>query len=286
MQKENGYTPIANQLLEAIYRTDFNATELKIILLIARFTFGYSKKEGQFSLSFITNGIGASKRYVSGSVSKLIKDNVLIVAKEHTDTESRTVRINKDYETWMNRTIVQQMLYCSTVEVESNTTDVVEFHPRDAVQFHQIKQSIKQSIKQDRCNFQGIIDMYNEICVSYPRVTKLSEARKKAIKARLKTYTEDDFRVLFQLAEDSDFLKGKNNRNWSANLDWLIKDSNMAKVLDGNYLKKGSAMNGEQFSNNGFGHVKTGIELMEEIRHNAETSGEIWETEAVDVFKQ
>lgn len=286
MQKKNGYTPIANQLLEAIYRTDFNATELKIILLIARFTFGYSKKEGQFSLSFITNGIGISKRYVSGTVSKLIKDNVLIVVKEHTDTESRTVQINKDYDTWMNRTINQQLLNCSTVDVESNTTDDVEFNPTDEVQFHQIKQSIKQSIKQDICNFQRIIDMYHEICVSYPRATKLSEARKKAIKARLKTYTEDDFRDLFQLAEDSDFLKGKNNRNWSANLDWLIKDSNMAKVLDGNYSKKGSTVNGEQFSNNGYGHVKTGNELMDEIRHNAGASGAIWEAEtANDIFK-
>ncbi len=37
------------------------------------------------------------------------------------------------------------------------------------------------------------------------------------------------------MAEESDFLKGKNDRNWSATFDWLIKDSNMAKVLDGNY---------------------------------------------------
>ena len=37
------------------------------------------------------------------------------------------------------------------------------------------------------------------------------------------------------MAEQSDFLKGKNDRNWSATFDWLIKDSNMAKVLDGNY---------------------------------------------------
>lgn len=37
------------------------------------------------------------------------------------------------------------------------------------------------------------------------------------------------------MAEESSFLNGKNNRNWSANFDWLIKDANMAKVLDGNY---------------------------------------------------
>ena len=81
-------------------------------------------------------------------------------------------------------------------------------------------------------------DMYNDTCVSFPRITKLSDSRKKAIKARLNVYTTDDFKKMFQMAESSDFLKGKNDRNWSATFDWLIKDSNMAKVLDGNYQSK------------------------------------------------
>ena len=91
--------------------------------------------------------------------------------------------------------------------------------------------------KEDRekANYRLIADMYNDTCVSFPRLTTLSDARKKAIKARLKTYTVDDFKTLFEKAERSDFLKGANNRNWSATFDWLIKDSNMVKVLDGNY---------------------------------------------------
>lgn len=81
-----------------------------------------------------------------------------------------------------------------------------------------------------------IQDLYNSVCGSYPRLVKLSEARKRAIRARLNTgYTVDDFRRLFETAEQSDFLKGKNNRNWRATFDWLISDANMAKVLDGNY---------------------------------------------------
>ena len=89
-----------------------------------------------------------------------------------------------------------------------------------------------------RADYQTLMDMYNEICVSYPRLTVLSDARKKAIKARMKTYSIEDFKSLFQKAEASDFLKGKNDRNWSANFDWMVKDSNMAKVLDGNYDNK------------------------------------------------
>lgn len=87
-------------------------------------------------------------------------------------------------------------------------------------------------------NYQLIADMYNDTCVSFPKLTKLSDSRKKAIKARLIVYTVDDFKKMFEMAELSDFLKGKNERNWSATFDWLIKDSNMVKVLDGNYQSK------------------------------------------------
>lgn len=88
-------------------------------------------------------------------------------------------------------------------------------------------------------DYQQIADMYNNTCVSFPRLTKLSEKRKKAIKARLKMYTIEDFQKLFEMAESSSFLKGQNSRNWSANFDWLTTDTNMAKVLDGNYVDKG-----------------------------------------------
>ena len=94
-----------------------------------------------------------------------------------------------------------------------------------------------------KINYQQIADMYNDICISFPRCQSLSDARKKAIKARLKTYSVNDFKKLFEIAEKSDFLKGKNDRNWNATFDWLIKDSNMAKVLDGNYDNKGDAIN-------------------------------------------
>ena len=91
-----------------------------------------------------------------------------------------------------------------------------------------------------KIDYQKIVNMYNDICISFPKVTKLSETRKKSIKARLNSYNFDDFEKLFEKAQASDFLKGKNSRDWQANFDWLIKDNNMAKVLDGNYDNKGS----------------------------------------------
>ena len=97
------------------------------------------------------------------------------------------------------------------------------------------KEEDNKEIHKEKNNYQQIVDLYNSICVSLPSVRSLSEARKKAIKARLNVYTVDDFEEVFKNAENSSFLKGGNNSNWTATFDWLIKDGNFAKVLDGNY---------------------------------------------------
>lgn len=123
--------------------------------------------------------------------------------------------------------------------LDGNVTDNVTLTLGNATEEEKEERTkIKELDSIEKVNYQRIADMYNEICISFPRLTSLSESRKKAIKARMNTYTEDDFRKLFEKAEASDFLKGKNKQDWRASFDWLIKDSNMAKVLDGNYDNK------------------------------------------------
>jgi len=96
----------------------------------------------------------------------------------------------------------------------------------------------ERDIRGNRVDYQQIADMYNATCVSFPRLTRLSEKRKRAIKAGLRKYSIDDIKKVFELAEESDFLKGENGRNWSATFDWMMNDANMAKILDGNYKNK------------------------------------------------
>ena len=95
-------------------------------------------------------------------------------------------------------------------------------------------------------NYQEIVDLYNNTCVSLPRVSALSDSRKKSIRARLKKYSVEDLKKAFLMAERSDFLKGANNRNWSANFDWIMNDTNIAKILDGNYSSKGNKIEMDQ----------------------------------------
>ena len=87
----------------------------------------------------------------------------------------------------------------------------------------------------ERVSYKAIVDEYNRTCPSLPKVVAISEARKKAIRARVKQYGQDQIFEAFRLAEQSSFLKGGNKSNWSADFDWLMKDGNVPKVLEGKY---------------------------------------------------
>jgi len=135
----------------------------------------------------------------------------------------------------------------------------------------------KETEKEKRVNYQLVADMYNDTCVSFPKVTKLSDKRKRVIKARLKTYSIEDFKTLFQKAEGSSFLKGANSRNWSASFDWLIEDANMAKVLDGNYDDRAKRSTAPKNSFNSFkGQRDYDFEELEKelFKNEPKTAGE------------
>ena len=129
--------------------------------------------------------------------------------------------------------------YGDAVEGTSVNKSGIKFKSNDKEfnYYFVVDKELNKDIK--RTDFQSVLDLYHTICVSYPKVRYLSDARKKAIKARLNTYTLEDFKTVFENAEASSFLKGGNDRNWSANFDWLIADKNIAKVLEGNYADKG-----------------------------------------------
>lgn len=85
-------------------------------------------------------------------------------------------------------------------------------------------------------DYEEIVNLFNEICgKKLPKITVVSANRKNAIRSLLKKFTREQISEAFKAAKDSDFLTGKNSRKWKATFDWIIKEQNMAKILDGNY---------------------------------------------------
>lgn len=91
--------------------------------------------------------------------------------------------------------------------------------------------------KIDNTDYQEVIDLYNATCKDLPKVEKLTDSRKRHIKARSKDLmkSKEDWVNLFERVNASDFLSGR-SANWRANFDWFVDSpTNMAKVLEGNY---------------------------------------------------
>jgi 5-methylcytosine-specific restriction endonuclease McrA len=147
--------------------------------------------------------------------------------------------------------ILESIDYYSNEMLPSNTdvTEVKQLCNVD-IERDKDKEIDKDKIKREHIDYQKIVNMYNDTCVSLPRMTKLTDSRKNKIKARLKTFTIEEIQRAFELAEKSDFLSGKNGK-WICNFDWLMKnDDNMSKVLDGVYKnnsKKGGITQDEQY---------------------------------------
>jgi len=91
--------------------------------------------------------------------------------------------------------------------------------------------------KRQRIDYQAIIDLYNSICISFPKVTKLTDPRKRAIKTMLNKVSIDEMRTAFEKAEASDFMK---SGTW-ASFDWMMKESHFIKIIEGNYDNKQSS---------------------------------------------
>jgi phage replication O-like protein O len=101
-QIENGYTRVSNELLEAIVRTKMNGTQYAIVLAVIRATYGFHKKSRELGLAFFEVATGRNKRKIGIEIAKLIKRNILIVEKEFWLGHSRALKLNKDYESWLN----------------------------------------------------------------------------------------------------------------------------------------------------------------------------------------
>lgn len=116
------------------------------------------------------------------------------------------------------------------------------------------REQIKRIDKEDREKSQKeITDLFNSLCPSLSQIKYLSEETKTIIEKQLEKYTLDDFKLLFQKAEASDFLKGENERKWAASFEWLIEDQNMAKVLNGNFDNRKSLT--DAFADNNYDHA-------------------------------
>lgn len=98
-QKENGYTPIANEIFDALARTNLQSSERRVLDTVLRKTYGYNKKEDAISLSQLMEVTNLGKRTIIYAIQNLEAKNMIEVRKK--DYDSNIYKFNKDYDTWV-----------------------------------------------------------------------------------------------------------------------------------------------------------------------------------------
>ena len=120
-QKENGYTPIANELLDALCRLHLSGSEWSYLHALIRKTYGFNKKEDWVTNSQICTLTGMRKERVSEAKRSLINKNIV--------TEKRNkISIQKDYEKW------QELRKSVTKVTEKRNSELrISVHTKDTI---------------------------------------------------------------------------------------------------------------------------------------------------------
>lgn len=98
--------------------------------------------------------------------------------------------------------------------------------------------------KPDRIDYQGVADYWNATCTALPKVTTLSDQRKRTIRTRINEHGKDAMKQVIDLTSQSDFLLGRTGGDWKcATFDWILKPANFVKILEGNYANRKKTIN-------------------------------------------
>lgn len=89
--------------------------------------------------------------------------------------------------------------------------------------------------RQPPFDYQSVVDGFNSVCTSLPRVQKLTDKRRKAIRIAKKQLGDLTFTELFDKVERSEFLSGRNGVWSGCSFDWIMKPANLTKIIEGNY---------------------------------------------------
>lgn len=93
--------------------------------------------------------------------------------------------------------------------------------------------------RREEVDFKKIESLYHEICPSYPRLQRWSDARKQKVSIRFVDEMKQDWELLeniFRKMQASKFLRGDNKNGWKANFDWVFTNStNWVKIIEGNF---------------------------------------------------
>lgn len=190
-QIENGFTKIANEILEVVARTKLSPTQHSIILVVWRSTYGFNKKEHNLSLSYINDATGRDKRNIQRELKRL-EDRKII--KQVIVGNQRMISFNKNHNEWIGETTIGNNTIGETANRRNHQSTIGE------TANHAIGETANQKRKNKEI-YKEIYDYYLSLdLIKHRAYTEdMSKAIKKAMKSN--KYSVDYCKTLLERHE-------------------------------------------------------------------------------------
>ena len=207
---------------------EFGTSEQKVRTVICNYNlFQVDENENFFSMKFIEYLKpyleSKQRKRVAGIKGNLIKYGYLTKEDMANMTDAEIIEVNENKE---------------LLALPSHS----ESHPSRTASQRKVKKRKEKKSKEEesKINYSKIKDYWNSK-ESLPKIKVLSQARKDKIKSRVTETSLEEFETAIDKLSLSDFATGNNNKNWKADIDWLISnDTNIVKVLEDKYKNKGT----------------------------------------------
>ena len=189
--------------------------------------YGFSQDDNfwEGSQSYLSDWLGVSRRTVVDILKRLIS-NGLITKQEY---EVNKVKFCK------YKAIVPNTIRCED-SAHGGSEDSAHGNNNNN---NNKEEKDKSFSKKERIDYDAIVKCWNETNTLLPNVKMLNNKRKEQIRTLLASNnaTVDDLMKAIKIISMSSFCQGKNDRNWRASFDWLIKDTKscFSRLFEGAY---------------------------------------------------
>jgi len=173
-QCENGYTRIANELMDKLVKARIPGEQIRCLLFVLRKTYGFSRKEAELSYAEIAQATRIKRPNAVRAMRELVSKQILGVI--NTDTSNKvTYRFNKNYDLWTG---------IETAFLGGINTD-------NRVVSKRIPLPIKENIKEKETNYiaqssgKSATSKFDQFWEAYPKKRSKGDAEKawKSVKA-------------------------------------------------------------------------------------------------------
>lgn len=256
--KAQGFTRMDNDLYEALIGADLSGRELRVALAIHRQTAGYNIDTARIAASYIAKMSGIHREDVSRAICELIRQRVIFriggsrspigfapISEWAIDKKNTHKNKPKEAPQCGVSTTSNVAFLPHNKDSKDNLVPTVLAEAPASTPKEQIVQAEDQEPKKptaERIPYAKIVDLYNRTCGHVlPKCAKLTDKRRKLI-AKVWNFelfgdypfrgNSDFWEGYFNDCLTNKHWTGSNDRGWCADIDFILREDKVLKVLE------------------------------------------------------